>query len=123
MAIGNMLAVLCYYGIILRHSDQSPVTPFLVTFGIVLPLTWCIPFIAMDSLDIRSTVLRMGLVALPICVPLTCLQGKLEMGWITEYCLLLVLTFYCTFVQLTLAILPTLQNGRYETFAATWASS
>lgn len=76
MTIANALAVLCYYGIIKHGKDQSPVTPFLITFGIVLPLTSWTPFFIMDHLDIRSTVLRMGLVALPICVQLTCLQGK-----------------------------------------------
>jgi len=74
MIIANGLAILCYYGII-KNRKQSPIMPFLVTFGVVVPLTTWVPFYMMDSLDIRSTVLRMGLVALPICVQLTCLQG------------------------------------------------
>lgn len=53
---------------------------FLVTFGIILPLTAWAPFHIMNSLDIRSTVLRMGLVPLPICVQLKCLQGASTCG-------------------------------------------
>lgn len=71
MAIANILAVLCYYGI-----EKNRHTSFLVTFGIVLPFTTWTPFYLMNVLDIRSTVLRMGLVPLPICVQLKCLQGE-----------------------------------------------
>ena len=73
IAVANVLAVICYYGVL---GKQQSATSFLLAFGFVIPLTTWAPFVIMDQLDIRSTVLRMGLVALPLCVQLKCLQGK-----------------------------------------------
>lgn len=78
IAIANILAVLCYFGI-----EKNRHTSFLVTFGIILPLTTWAPFYLMNVMDIRSTVLRMGLVPLPICVQLKCLQGE---NWVIYVC-------------------------------------
>jgi hypothetical protein len=110
MAIANILAVLCYYGI-----EKNRNTSFLVTFGIVLPLTAWAPFYIMNLLDIRSTVLRMGLVPLPICVQLKCLQGT--------SCEVQHRRFFISshpFFQLTLDTRLTWPPCRYATIDVIW---
>lgn len=65
----NLLSVAMWYGVILplQHKDRS--TALLVGLGMLLPISFALPQIAIETLDIQNKGLRFTLILIPMTVP------------------------------------------------------
>lgn len=74
MIIGSFIAIIMYYGIV-RQPKSSPNQGYLVGYGICIPLAMWSSHYMVESLDIRSPTLRLGLCSSPMTLPLRCFQA------------------------------------------------
>lgn len=73
MIVGCIVATIMYYGIV-RQSKSSSTQGYLVGYGVCIPLAMWSSYHLMESLDVRSPTLRLGLCSAPMTLPLRCLQ-------------------------------------------------